>query len=150
VTIRRRGPDRAAKKKGGELGSHGRTSECRHPSFEIEMVNGIEIARAGRNADNELPKEGNRYITELSNMAARRFAAEGRGSFLVVHESDPRAAVYLPMAKLAECIDVLIPEALDSVESAVANYDPKKQFVMVNVFSRRRIAITIDAIRPPP
>jgi hypothetical protein len=151
MSKRRGGPSRAVKKKErGAHSTHGQTIERWQPSFEIEKVNDIEIARATRNADDELPKDGNRRITALSDMAVRRFAADGRGSFLVVSESDPRAAVYLPMAKLAECIDALIPEASNAVESAVANFDPKKQFVMVNIFSRRRIAITIDGIRPPP
>jgi hypothetical protein len=137
----------AKRKKGSEHNPHGQTLERWQPSFEIQKVDDIEIAVATRNADDEVPKEGNRNITALSEMAARRFAADGRGSFVVVSESAPKAAVYLPMSKLAECIDALIPEASSAVKSAVANYDPNTQFVMINVFNRRRIAITIDGMR---
>ena len=68
----------------------------------------------------------------------------------MVSESDPRAAAYLPLPKLTECIEVLIPEAANEVESAVKGYDPSNQFVMVNVVNRRRIAITIDSKRLLP
>jgi len=52
--------------------------------------------------------------------------------------------------KLAECIEALIPEATNEVESAVKGYDPSRQFVMVNVVSRSRIAITVDSKRLLP
>jgi hypothetical protein len=128
----------------------GQIAQQRHEPFTIRMVNGIEIATATRNADDRVPEGGHRQIAALSEMASRRFAADVRGGFLVVSESDPKATAYLPLAKLAECIGALIPEASNEVEAAVTSYDPSKQFVMVNVVSRSRIAITIDAKRLPP
>jgi hypothetical protein len=127
-----------------------RTDQQQHGPFTIGEVSGIEIATAMRNADDLVPDGGHDQIAALSEIASRRFAEDGRGAFLVVSESHPRAAAYLPLPKLAECIVALIPEAANEVESAVKGYDPSKQFVMVNVVSRSRIAITIDSKRLLP
>ena len=126
------------------------TGQQPHGPFTIREVSGIEIATARRNAGDLVPDGGHEQIAVLSEIASRRFAEDGRGAFLVVSESDPRAAVYLPLARLAECIVELIPEAANEVESTVKGYDPSRQFVMVNVVSRSRIAITIDSRRLLP
>jgi hypothetical protein len=127
-----------------------RTGQQPHGPFTIREVSGIEIATARRNAGDLVPDGGHDHIAALSEIASRRFAEDGRGAFLVVSESDPRAAAYLPLPKLAECIEALIPEAATEVKSAVKGYDPSYQFVMVNVVSRSRIAITIDSMRVLP
>jgi hypothetical protein len=148
---KKRRTEKAVERGGAYKIKHTRgTGQQPHGPFTIREVSGIEIATARRNAGDLVPDGGLEQIAVLSEIASRRFAEDGRGAFLVVSESDPRAAAYLPLPKLAECIEVLIPEAANEVESAVKGYDPSSQFVMVNVVNRRRIAITIDSMRSLP
>lgn len=118
--------------------------------FVIEAVNGIEIAHAIRAFEDIVMEKSIKHIYRLSKTAIRQFDSEGRGSFLTITEANPNEGVYLPAEKLIDCIGQVIPEALDYVKEIVDDYDPQEQFVVINVFDRKRIAITIDALRLAP
>ena len=83
----------------------------------------------------------------MSEIAIRKFNSEGRGSFLIISDASPDKTVYLPITKILECIQQAIPEALNTVQNTMNDYNPQKQFVMITVLNRTRIAITIDALR---
>jgi hypothetical protein len=87
------------------------------------------------------------HISNLTEIAIRQFHRVGRGSFLIVFEINPNESVYLPVEKILDGIKQLIPEALNYVQKVMNDYDPQKQFVVINVFNRTRIAITRDALR---
>lgn len=115
--------------------------------FNIESVNGIELAHTTITMDETLSDEHEKHIGKLSEIADRKYGSQGRGSFLIVSESHPNQAVYIPVPDLLECIRQLIPEALNRVRDVVNQYDPKEQFVVINVFNRKRIAITTELLR---
>ena len=115
--------------------------------FEIKAVDGIEIAYANRTTEDKISGKDVEYIRRLSEMAVHQFNIQERGSFIIISEANPNEVVYLSAAKLIECIKQVIPEALNAVQRTLNDYDPQKQFVMVNVFNRKRIAITTEALR---
>lgn len=115
--------------------------------FVIKMVNGIEVAYATRTAEDIISEKGNQDICRLSEIAIHQFDREGRGSFLIISDASHDKTVYLPSTKILECIQQEIPEALNTVQNTMNDYNPQKQFVMITVFNRTRIAITIDALR---
>jgi hypothetical protein len=115
--------------------------------FNIETINGIEIAHASITKDEIISDENALHIEKLSDIATRRFHVDGRGSFLIVTESSPNQAVYLSTNDLLKCINQLIPEALSKVNEVVSQYDPQEQFVVINVFNNRRVAITTEIMR---
>ncbi len=118
--------------------------------FVIESVNGIEIAYAIRAFEDIVTEKSIKHIGNLSKIAMRQFDREGRGSFLIISEANPNEGLYLPAEKLLDCIEQVIPEALNYVKKIVKDYNPQEQFVVINVFNRKRIAITRDALRLAP
>ena len=66
---------------------------------------------------------------------------------MVVSEVNSNQAVYVSAKMLFESIKQLIPEALNKVQKTVDEYKPQNQFIVINVFSRKRIAITIEDLR---
>jgi len=116
-------------------------------SFVIKMVNGIEVAYATRTAEDIVSEKGIKDICTLSEIAIRQFEREGRGSFLIISDTSPDRTAYLPTTKIIECIQQVIPEALNTVQNTLNDYNPQKQFVMIVVYNRTRIAITIDTLR---
>jgi hypothetical protein len=124
--------------------------ELSETQFVIEAVNGIEIAYANRVFEDILTEKSIQHISDLSKIAIRQFHRDGRGGFLIVSEVNPNESVYLPAQKVLECIKQVIPEALDYVQKIMNDYDPQEQFVVINVFDRKRIAITRDALRLAP
>jgi hypothetical protein len=127
-----------------------RALEASENQFVIEAMNGIEIAYANRAFEDIVTEKSIQHISNLSKIAIRQFHKEGPGSFLIVSEVNPDECVYLPGEKLFDCIKQAIPEALNYVQKTVNDYDPQEQFVVVNVFNRKRIAITRDALRLVP
>ena len=115
--------------------------------FKIESVNGIEIASTTASADDKLTDTLMEQIIKLSDMAACQFEQEGRGGFLTVSEVSPNQTVYVASQILFDSINQLVPSALNKVQSIINEYDPKNQFVVINIFNRKRIAITIEAKR---
>jgi len=124
--------------------------EASENQFVIEAVNGIEIAYANRAFENIVTEKSIQDISNLSKIAIRQFHKEGPGSFLIISEVNPNEGVYLSGEKLFDCIKNVIPEALNYVQKTVSDYDPQEQFVVINVFNRKRIAITRDALRLAP
>jgi hypothetical protein len=124
--------------------------EAPEDQFVVEAVNGIEIAYANRAFDDIVTEKSSQHITDLSRIAIRQFQREGLGSFLIIYEANPNEAVYLPAQKLSDCMEQVIPEALNYVQKILDDYNPQEQFVVVNVFNHKRIAITIDALRLAP
>ena len=116
-------------------------------SFVIKTVNGIEVAYATRTAEDTVSEKGAQDICRLSKIAIRQFDSEGRGSLLTISDANPDETVYLPTTKLLDCIQQVIPEALSTVKNTMNDYNPQKQFVMIIVPNRTRIAITVDALR---
>jgi hypothetical protein len=121
--------------------------EASENQFVIEAVDGIEIAYASRALDDIVTEKSTQQITNLSRIAARQFRREGRGSFLIISEANPNEAVYLGAQKLTDCIEQVIPEALNHVRKIINDYNPQEQFVVINVLSKKRIAITTDVLR---
>jgi hypothetical protein len=115
--------------------------------FNIESVSGIEIAYTTTSAHDKLSDTHMQHIIKLSDMAAFQFEQEGRGGFLIVSEVSPNQTVYVASQILFDSISQLIPEALNKVQNIVNEYDPQKEFVVINVFNRKRIAITIETKR---
>ncbi len=66
---------------------------------------------------------------------------------MIVSEVNSNQAVYLSAKRLFESIEQLIPEALNRVQKTVDEYKPHNQFIAINVFSRKRIAITVEGLR---
>jgi hypothetical protein len=124
-----------------------KTLEASENQFVIEAVDGIEIAYANRAFDDIVTEKSTQHITNLSRIAARQFRREGRGSFLIISEANPNEAVYLAAQKLSDCIEQVIPEALSHVQKTINDYNPQEQFVVINVLSQKRIAITTDVLR---
>jgi hypothetical protein len=139
--------NRKRHKAGKRRNLYPKNAEALEGQFVIETANGIEIARAYRTVEDRVSAEGAQDLVGLSELALRQFAKDGRGGFLMIFDVKPNEAVYLEASRLGECIKELVPEATKAVTTVMNDYDPQKQFVMVNVFSRRRIAITIDALR---
>ncbi len=115
--------------------------------FKIESVNGIEIAHTTTSSQEKLSGAQLQHILTLSEIATRQYEAEGRGGFLIVSEVNTNQAVYVSAKMLFESIKQLIPEALNKVQKTVDEYKPENQFVVINVFNRKRIAITIEGLR---
>ena len=124
--------------------------EASENQYVIEAVNGIEIAYANRAFEDIVTEKSIQHISNLSKIAIRQFRREGPGSFLIISEFNPDEGVYLPAKKIIDCIKQLIPEALNYVQKIVDNYDPQEQFVVINVFNRKRIAIAKEALRLAP
>ena len=124
-----------------------KTLEASENQFVIETVNGIEIAYANRASEDIVTEKSIQHIGNLSKIAIDQFNREGQGSFLIISEANPNAGVYMASEKLFECIKQVIPEALNYVRKIVNEYDPQEEFIVINVFSRKRIAITRDALR---
>ena len=121
--------------------------EASENKFVIETVNGIELAYANRTFEDIVTEKSIQHIENLSKIAIDQFTREGRGSFLVISEANPNEGVYLTSEKLFECIKQVIPEALNYVRKTVNEYDPQEEFIVINVFSNKRIAISRDALR---
>jgi len=121
--------------------------EASENKFVIETVNGIEIAYADRASEDIVTGKSIQHIENLSKIAIDQFNREGRGSFLIIYEANPNEGVYLTSEKLFECIKQVIPEALNYVRKTVNEYDPQEEFIVINVFSHKRIAISRDALR---
>jgi len=124
--------------------------EALEDQYVIEAVNGIEIAYANRAFEDIVTEKSIQHISNLSKIAIRQFHREGPGSFLIISEFNPDEGVYLPAEKILDCIKQLIPEALNYVQKIVNDYDPQEQFVVINVFNRKRIAIAREALRLAP
>ncbi|MGA7877351.1 MAG: hypothetical protein WCA08_16955 [Desulfoferrobacter sp.] len=116
--------------------------------FIIESINGIEFAHVAIAPGEVLSDKHEKHVEKLSKIASRQYALEGRGGFLTVSEANPNEAFYLPTPELLECIRQLIPEGLNKVQDIVDQYDPQKQFLVINVFDRKRIAVTSELLRP--
>ena len=121
--------------------------EASENKFIIENVNGIEIAYGNRAFDDIVTEKSIQHIENLSKIAIDQFNREGRGSFLIISEVNSNEGAYLTSEKLFECIKQVIPEALNYVRKTVNEYDPREEFVVINVFSHKRIAISRDALR---
>jgi hypothetical protein len=121
--------------------------EASENKFFIKIVNGIEIAYSKRISEDIVTEKSIQQTEHLSKIAIDKFNGEGRGSFLIVSEANPNEAVYLRSKKLFESIKNLIPEALHYVRKVVDEYDPHGEFLVINVFSDKRIAISRDALR---
>ena len=121
--------------------------EASENKFDIETVNGIEIAYSNRVFEDIVTEKSIQHVESLSKIAFDQFNREGRGSFLIVFEANPNECVYLTSENLFESITHLIPEALHHVRKIVDEYDPQEEFVVINVFSDKRIAISRDALR---
>ncbi len=121
--------------------------EASENKFVIKTVNNIEIAYSTRISEDIVTEKSIQQIENLSKIAIDKFNGEGRGSFLIVSEVNPNEAVYLSSKKLFESIKHLIPEALHHVRKMVNEYDPQGEFLVINVFSDKRIAISRDALR---
>ncbi len=135
------------REKSKKLKRRRQNSASSETSFVIRMVNDIEVAYATRTAEDVVSEKGNQDICRLSEIAIRQFDREGRGSFLTISDANPDETVYLPTTKILECIQRVIPEALNTVQNTMNDYNPQKQFVMIIVLNRTRIAITVDALR---
>jgi len=115
--------------------------------FKVESVNGVEIAHTTTSTQEKLSAAHLQHIVKLSKIATRQFETEGRGGFLVVSEVNSNQAVYVSAKILFESIKQLIPEALYKVQKTVDEYKPQNQFIVINIFNRKRIAITIESLR---
>ncbi len=135
------------REKSKKLKRRRQNSASSETSFVIKMVNGIEVAYTTRTAEDVVSEKGTQDICRLSEIAIRQFDREGRGSFLIISDASQDETTYLPATKILECIKQVIPEALNTVQNTMTDYNPQKQFVMIVVFSRTRIAITVDALR---
>ncbi len=124
--------------------------EASENQYVIEAVNGIEIAYANRAFEDIVTEKSIQHISDLSKIAIRQFHREGPGSFLIISEVNPNEGVYFPAEKILDCIKQLIPEALNYVQKIVNDYDPQEQFVVINVFNRKHIAIAREALRLAP
>lgn len=121
--------------------------EASENKFVIEIINGIEIAYANRASEDIVAEKSIQQIEKLSKITIDQFNREGRGSFLIIFEANPNEVVYLKSEKLFECIKQVIPEALNYVRKIVNEYDPQEEFIVINVFSHKRIAVSRDALR---
>ena len=108
---------------------------------------GIEIAFSNRAYGDIVKEKSIQHVENLSKIAFDQLNREGRGSFLIVSEVNPNEGVYLTSEKLFEGIKHVIPEALYHVMKIVNEYDPQEEFLVINVFSDKRIAISRDALR---
>ena len=124
--------------------------EASEDKYVIEAVNGLEIAYANRSFEDIVTEKSIQDICNLSKIAIRQFHREGPGSFLIISEVNPNEGVYLSAEKLFDCINNVIPEAINFVQEIVKEYDPQEQFIVVNVVNRKRITITRDALRLAP
>ncbi len=111
----------------------------------IEAVNGIEIAYANRSPDSFSTKGVIEKMSDISKMAADQFNKQGRGGVVTISRINPNEGVYLSSEILFECIENMIPGALNSVKKTVTEYDPRDEFLMINIFSDKRIGITRNA-----
>lgn len=115
--------------------------------FVIETVKGIEIAFSNRAFEDIVTEKSIQHVEDLSKIAFDQFNREGRGGFLIISEANPNEGVYLKSEILLESIKHVIPEASHHVQQIVDEYDPQEEFVVINVFSDKRIAISRDALR---
>lgn len=120
-------------------------TQCRE--FKVESVNGIEIVHTTTSKREKLSDTHLQHILKLSEIATRQFETEGCGGFLVVSEVNPKQAIYVSAKMLFESINQLIPEVFNKVQKTVDEYNPQNEFIVINIFDRKRIAITIEGLR---
>jgi len=124
-----------------------RELESSERKFAIESVNGTEIAYTNRETKDIVTEESIQHIENLSKIAIEQLSIKGRGAFLLLYQTNPNNLVYLKSDEIFKSIKKIIPEAFNYVCKIIHEYDPYKEFIVINIFNYNRIAIAKDALR---